>query len=163
MNSEYNLSVTQHNHSKQRNSMNRIIIKMLSILAITVVAHAAEKVEAGPRGGRLLQTDSPRPEFFVDKDRTVSIAFYDANKKQVPAGAQTVSAVAEAKSGKTKLEFEKKGDLLVSKSPLPEGNGYTVVVQYRTSADAKPKNFRVPLNTETCGECKRAEYACTCH
>lgn len=125
-------------------------------------ATAAEKVEAGPRGGRLLQTDAPRPEFFVEKDRTVSIAFYDANKKQVPAAAQTVSAVAEAKTGKTKLEFEKKGELLVSKSPLPEGNGYNVVIQYRATAEAKPQNFRIPLNTEACGGCKRAEYACTC-
>jgi hypothetical protein len=123
---------------------------------------AADKVEAGPRGGRLLQTDAPRPEFFVEKDRTVSIAFYDANKKKVPAAAQVVTAVAEAKSGKAKLEFEKKGDLLVSKSPLPEGNGYTVVVQYRANAEAKPQNFRIPLNTETCGGCKFAEYACTC-
>jgi hypothetical protein len=125
-------------------------------------ASAADKVEAGPRGGRLLQTDVPRPEFFVEKDRTISIAFYDANKKKVPATAQVVTAVAEAKSGKAKLEFEKKGDLLVSKSPLPEGNGYNVVVQYRASAEAKPQNFRIPLNTETCGGCKRAEYACTC-
>ena len=109
-----------------------------------------------------MATEAPRPEFFVEKDRTVSIAFYDANQNQVPAGAQSVTAIAEAKSGRKKLEFEKKGDLLVSKSPLPEGNGYTVVVQYRPTADARPKNFRVPLNMETCGGCDRAEYACTC-
>jgi hypothetical protein len=142
--------------------MRRLIINALAVTILTLALNAAEKVEAGPRGGRLLQTDAPRPEFFVEKDRKVSIAFYDANQKQVPAGAQTVTAIAEAKGGKAKLEFEKKGDLLVSKTALPEGNGYNVVVQYRPSTDARPQNFRIPLNTETCGGCKRAEYACTC-
>lgn len=142
--------------------MNKLIINALALTLITLALNAAEKVEAGPRGGRLLQTDAPRPEFFVEKDRKVSIAFYDANQKQVPAGAQTVTAIAEAKGGKAKLEFEKKGDLLVSKTALPEGNGYTVVVQFRPSAEATPKNFRIPLNTENCGGCNRAEYACTC-
>jgi hypothetical protein len=142
--------------------MNKLIINALALTLITLALNAAEKVEAGPRGGRLLQTDAPRPEFYVEKDRKVSIAFYDANQKQVPAGAQTVTAIAEAKGGKAKLEFEKKGDLLVSRTALPEGNGYTVVVQFRPSAEATPKNFRIPLNTENCGGCNRAEYACTC-
>ena len=142
--------------------MKKYIVNALAVVLLSSAVYAAEKVEAGPRGGRLLATEAPRPEFFVEKDRTVSIAFYDANQKQVPAGAQSVTAIAEAKSGRKKLEFEKKGDLLVSKSPLPEGNGYTVVVQYRPTADARPKNFRVPLNMETCGGCDRAEYACTC-
>lgn len=143
------------------------IIKHITILAAALLLgwglNAAEDVEAGPRGGRLLQTDAPRPEFFVEKDRTVSIAFYDATQKQVPAGGQSVTAIAEAPDGRKKLEFEKKGDLLVSKSPLPEGNGYTVVVQYRPSAEARPRNFRIPLDLVTCGGCNRAEYACTCH
>ena len=143
--------------------MNKVIINALALTLMTLALNAAEKVEAGPRGGRLLQTDAPRPEFFVEKDRKVSIAFYDANQKQVPAGAQTVTAIAEAKGGKAKLEFEKKGDLLVSKTALPEGNGYTVVVQVRSTTEASPKNFRIPLNTENCGGCNRAEYACTCH
>lgn len=142
--------------------MKKYIVNALAVVLLSSAIYAAEKVEAGPRGGRLLATETPRPEFFVEKDRTVSIAFYDANQKQVPAGAQSVTAIAEAKTGRKKLEFEKKGDLLVSKSPLPEGNGYTVVVQYRPTADARPKNFRVPLNMETCGGCDRAEYACTC-
>ena len=143
--------------------MKKYIVNVLAAILLSSAAYAAEKVEAGPRGGRLLETEGPRPEFFVEKDRTVSIAFYDANQKKVPAGAQTVTAIAEVKSGREKLEFEIKGDLLVSKSPLPEGNGYTVVVQYRPTAGARPKNFRVPLNLETCGGCDRAEYACTCH
>lgn len=143
--------------------MKKHIVNALAVILLFSASHAAETVEAGPRGGRLLATDAPRPEFFVEKDRTVSIAFYDANQKQVPVGVQIVTAIAEAKIGRKQLEFEKKGDLLVSKSPLPEGNGYTVVVQYRPTAEARPKNFRLLLDLEACGGCDRAEYACTCH
>jgi hypothetical protein len=143
--------------------MRRYIINALALTLVTLAISAAEKVEAGPRGGRLLQADAPRPEFFVETDRKVSIAFYDTNQKQVPPGTQSVTATAEAKTGKAKLEFEKKGDLLISKTALPEGDGYTVVVQYKSSTEARPKNFRILLNMETCGGCNRAEYACTCH
>ena len=58
---------------------------------------------------------------------------------------------------------EKKGDVLVSESKLPEGDGYNVVVQFKQTAESKPQNFRFKLDMHTCsGTCKRAEYACTC-
>ena len=50
----------------------------------------------------------------------------------------------------------------VSKSPLPEGDGYNLVVQFKEKSDAKPQNFRFKLDMHTCGECQRAEYACIC-
>ena len=80
----------------------------------------------------------------------------------VDVAGQVVTATAEAPSGKTKLEFEKKGNLLVSKAQLPAGEGYIVVVQVRTTADAKSKNFRIPLILHTCKGCNNAEYACVC-
>ena len=123
---------------------------------------SGEQVTAGPKGGRLLENDPPRAEFFVEKDRTITITFYDAESKPVAPGAQSVTAVAEAKGGKTKIEFEKKGETLVSKTALPEGEGYRVVVQLRTKPEAKPQNFRITLDLGTCGGCKLAEYACTC-
>jgi len=129
---------------------------------LTTVA-AGKKVEGGPKGGRLLDQTSPKAEFYVEKDRTVTIAFYDANLKPVPAADQTVRVIADAKTGKTTLEFEKKGDVLVSKAKLPEGEGYNVVVQFKQAAEAKPQNFRFKADLHTCGECKRAEYACTCN
>ncbi|MDQ3621506.1 MAG: hypothetical protein M3463_03330 [Verrucomicrobiota bacterium] len=140
--------------------------RLLSILAILALAAAPAladaKVKAGPRKGRMLEMDKQNAEFFVEKDRTVSIAFYDPAMKAQPAGDQIIIATAEAPTGKTKLEFEKKGDLLVSKTPLPAGEGYQVVVQAKSGADAKPKNFRIKLQLYTCGGCSNAEYACTC-
>ena len=127
-----------------------------------LTAMAADKIEGGPKGGRILEKTNPKAEFFVEKDRTVSIHFYDAALKPVPATDQNVTVIADAKAGKEKLEFEKKGNTLVSKTKLPPGDGYNLVVQFKEKADAKPQNFRFTLDLGTCGECKRAEYACTC-
>lgn len=141
----------------------KTLIRILTILAIAVSPALADaKVKAGPRKGRILELEGQNAEFLIEKDRTVSIAFYDAAGKKQAASAQVVTATAEAKSGKAKLEFEKKGGLLVSKAPLPAGEGYQIVVQAKTSADAKPKNFRIKLETHICKGCSLPEYTCTC-
>jgi hypothetical protein len=142
---------------------NRSIPAVLS-LSLAIALSAAEKQVGGPKGGRLLENEAPRAEFFVEKDRTVTIAFYDKDLKPVPPGEQVVTAIAETKpgQGKEKLEFEKKGGALVSRTPLPEGDGYTVVVQIKAKPGAKAQNFRIKYDTSTCGKCRRAEYACIC-
>ena len=123
---------------------------------------AAGKLPGGPQGGRLLEKTEPLAEFVVGKDRIVTIHFYNPDLKAVPVTTQSVSVVADGKGVKTKLEFEKKGDSLVSKTKLPEGDGYPVVVQFQRTAGARPQNFRFKLELHTCGECQRAEYACIC-
>jgi hypothetical protein len=138
------------------------LLHILTVLALAVAPALADAtVKAGPRKGRILELDGQNAEFFVEKDRTISIAFYNAAGTKQPTSAQVVTATAEAPGAKTKLEFEKKDDLLVSKAPLPEGEGYQVVVQAKTTADAKPKNFRINLETHICKGCSNPEYACT--
>lgn len=143
------------------NNTARLFIFSL-LLAIAGSALADVKVKAGPRKGRILEFDGQNAEFLVEKDRTVSIAFYDAAGKSQPITTQVVTATAEAPSGKAKLEFARKGGLLVSKSPLPAGENYQVVVQVKSGADAKFKNFRIPLDLSVCKKCGHAEYACIC-
>lgn len=139
------------------------ILCMLTVLALGFTPVFADtKVKAGPRKGLLMELPEKNAEFFVEKDRCVSIAFYDSKMKIQNPSTEVITATAEAPSGKVKMEFEKKGNLLVSKTPLPEGEGYQVVVQAKPTADAKPKNFRVKLLLYTCGECSNPEYACTC-
>ena len=132
------------------------------IIAITGHAFAATTVKAGPRKGRILEVENQQAEFFIEPDRSISIAFYDAMMKAQPAAAQVITATAEAPTGKVKMEFEKKAGLLVSKTPLPAGEHYTIVVQVKTTADAKPKNFRIPLDLNICKGCTNPEYACIC-
>lgn len=141
----------------------KILLQILVITALGVSSALADtKVKAGPRHGRILELDGVNAEFFVEKDRTISVAFYDAAMKEQPVAAQVITASAEAPSGKAKIEFEKKGNLLVSKTPLPAGEGYQVVVQAKTTADAKAKNFRIPLLLHDCEKCHNPEYACIC-
>jgi hypothetical protein len=125
--------------------------------------NAADKKQiGGPKGGRLLEKTEPKAEFYLEKDHTATITFYSAALKPVSVTSQMVTVIADTKDGKTKVDFEKKGDVLVSKTKLPESDGYNLVVRFKQSADAKPQNFRFKLETHTCNGCKRAEYACIC-
>lgn len=148
-------------------------MKSIKLLTLTVALFAALPLlatqenhghshAATPKGGRALEKTSPLAELVIEKDRTVTINFYNADMKPVAATTQTVTVIANAKE-KTTLEFEKKNDVLASKTKLPEGNGYNLVVQFKQTADAKPQNFRFKLDLATCSDCKRAEYACACH
>ena len=141
----------------------KTLLNILIIAALaTSSAFADTKVKAGPRKGLLLDLGSKQAEFFVEKDRTISIAVYDAAMKAQPATTEVIAATAEAPAGKAKIEFVKKGDLFVSTTKLPEGEGYQVVVQAKSTPDAKTKNFRIKLQLYICKGCGNAEYACTC-
>lgn len=135
---------------------------LASFALLAAAAAFAAKPIPGPKGGKIVTSEAPHVEFFVEKDRTVTVSFYDKDLKSVAPAGQVVSAVAEAKTGKVNLAFTAKDGALVSSAPLPEGDGYRIVVQVRDSAQAKPKNYRLEFHDEVCGECKRAEYACVC-
>jgi hypothetical protein len=138
----------------------------LTILTIGATAFSAQdharKIIPGPKGGKVLETKPLRAEFFVRPDNKVTITFYDESMKPIAPGEQIVKVIAEAPSGKATLDFEKSGDAFVSTTTLPEEEGYRIVVHIKQAADAKPQNFRIGYHTETCGECKMAEYACIC-
>lgn len=135
----------------------------LALATLSIAAALqAEKITAGPKGGRLLEAEPHRAEFVVMPDRKVEITLYDGALKPIAPGQQVITITAEPTAGKTKLELEKTATGFVSKDPLPKGEPYRVVVQTRATAEAKPKNFRLDLNLAPCGECSRAEYACTC-
>lgn len=140
----------------------KLFLFTVAALMVTVSSPAADKIVGGPKGGRLLEADGQKAEFFVTPDRKVEITFYDAALKPVAPSEQAVTVTAEPKAGRAKLDLEKTPTGYISKTALPEGDPYRVVVQLRAKADAKPQNFRVDFNLEKCGECKRAEYACTC-
>jgi hypothetical protein len=147
--------------------MKHILKLIVSIIVFVVFASTGEAAEekkpiAGPKGGKLLENAPPRAEFYVEKDHKVAITFYDANLKPTAVGEQTAVVWADAKNGRKKLEFEKRDGALISTTPLPEGEGYNVMVQLKSKPDAKAQNFKISYHTETCGECKLAEYACIC-
>ena len=146
-----------------KKSLNLLAIIGVLFAGIAPTSAADNKTLAGPKGGRLLERTEPKAEFYLEKDHSVTVLFYDSDLKPVPVTGQTVKVIADAKSGKATIDFEKKDNVLVSKEKLPEGDGYNVVIQLRQNADAKPQNFRFKLETHTCAGCQRAEYACSCH
>lgn len=137
----------------------------LLVLASAVIAsdgHDHGKVIPGPQGGRIVEVEGGHAEFLVQPDRKVAVIFYGEDMKAAGPSEQVITVVAEAPAGKEKLEFEKTAEGFLSRTVLPEGDGYRIVLQIRTSAGAKPQNFRIDYHTETCGKCSRAEYACIC-
>jgi hypothetical protein len=139
----------------------RSIVATALMLVVAQLAQA-EKVVAGPRGGRLLDAVPAKAEFFVGADRRVEVVFYDASLNATAPGSQVVAVTAEAPAGRVVLEMERTADRFASKAPLPDGAPYRVVVQIRAAAGEKPQNFRIDLNLSVCGGCSRPEYGCTC-
>lgn len=137
------------------------ILTFIVALVCTAGALLAKPIP-GPKGGRVLTTAAPYAEFFVEKDHTATVTFYDANLKPLAPSEQVVSVVAEAKSGKAKLGFTKTASGFASQGPLPKGDDYNIVIQIKDTATASPKNYRVYFEDEACEKCHRAQYACIC-
>lgn len=147
--------------------MKTLLTSALAILILASAAVAADghdhgKIIPGPKGGRIVEVESGHAEFLVQPDRKVAVIFYGEDMKAAAPADQVVTVVAEAPAGKEKLEFEKAADQFISRTVLPEGDGYRIVLQIRSAEGAKPQNFRIDYHTETCGKCSRAEYACIC-
>ena len=140
----------------------KTFIKFLTLAGVLCAGFFTSFAADKPGGGRLLEKTTPHAELVVQTNRTVTINFYNHDMKPVAVTTQIVTVQADTKNGKAKLEFEKKGDSLVSKTKLPEGDGYNIVVQFKQTAEAKPQNIRFKMDLHVCGGCKRAEYGCTC-
>lgn len=139
----------------------KLILPLILSLSGAAILHAG-KSDAGPKGGRLLESEPLRAEFYVNSDRKVEIAFYDEALQVVAPHNQVVNVTAELGTGRALVALEKTPSGLVSTDPLPAGEPYRVVVQVRATPDSRPQNFRVDLVLDVCGECNRAEYACIC-
>jgi len=142
-----------------------MIKKLLLLVAATAVltsAFAHEQKIAGPNGGRLITSVSPRVEFLVTADRKVQLTFVDAAGKAIAPAEQSATVTSGDRSSPTTLTFTRQGDALVSNAPLPEGRIVPTVVQLTPAPGAKPVVERFNVNLAVCAECKHAEYACTC-
>lgn len=140
-------------------------IRLLARISLTLLASAAAFAAQplpGPKGGKILTVAAPHAEFFVEPDRRITVSFYDAKMQPLPPGSQVVTAIAEAKSGKATLALDRTATGFTSRTTLPDGDAYTIVVQIRDTAGTRPTNYRVLFHDEICPDCKRAEYACAC-
>ena len=96
--------------------------KSLLSLAVALCAAAfvhAEKVVAGPAGGRLLEAEPLRAEFVVNAARRAEIRFYDTALQPAVRTTQEVAVTAEPPGGRVKLEVEQTGFGFATKEALP--------------------------------------------
>lgn len=129
----------------------KTLLIVITSLCFATLAIAAEKEDKhGPKGGELLDAKPQQVEFILD-DHQASIALYDAAMNPVPAGEQTAVLWVEAEGKRTKIEFEKQGDLLVAKQPLPEESGDRVMLQIKSAPDAKLQSFKIHLHHDEHG------------
>ena len=140
-------------------------MKILPILLLAFSALASSLAAAtvpGPKGGRLLDAPPHRAEFSVGTDRRVEITFYDDALKPIAHGGHQVKVFAELPDGRQTIELQENAHGFASTQPLPAGEPYRIVVQFRSGPQSRAVNHRIDLNLAHCGGCDRAEYACTC-
>ena len=125
-------------------------------------AEHADKPEGGPNGGRLISIVKPNLEFLVTSERFVQITFLGQDGEVVPAGEQIISAIGGKRSAPTKVAFVKKDGRLVSTEALPEMKNMPIILQIKTTPDAKSVRETFYLNMSDCPGCDFKEYACIC-
>ena len=138
-----------------------IIAIIAALVATLTFANAAEKLKA-PNGGRTIDSVTPHAEFLITKDKKIEIRFLDDAGKVVPPAAQTITVTMGDRSAPTKLVFAQDGDKLVSDKTIPEGKELPVVVQIKTTPEAKTVSAKFNLNMAKCPTCENPEYACAC-
>ena len=123
---------------------------------------AAQKVQGGPNGGRLITIVDPHMEFLVTSERLVQITFLGRDGQVVPVADQVVSAVGGDRSAPTKVEFVKNGDGLISTAALPEMKRMPIILQIKATPGAPGVRETFYLNMSNCPSCEYKEYACIC-
>lgn len=147
-------------------NLHKLIRRALLAITLAVSLSAgsvqAEQLEAGPNKGKLIGAAPDLAEVLISPEGVLTVTFLDAEKKPVAPGSRTATVFAQTEGGRQEVVLEAQGDVLVSKEALPKPEGYTLVVQTRSAADAKPTNTRIKYDMHVCGGCKLSEYACTC-
>lgn len=135
--------------------------KIIALLLASFALAAAEKLKA-PNGGRIIKGVTPQAEFLINADQKIEVRFLDATGKVIAPAAQVVTVTMGDRAAPTKLAFTREGEKLVSNQTIPAGKELPVVLQIKTTPEAKTVNAKFTLNLSTCPECKLQEYACSC-
>src|SRR5690606_26582573 len=84
------------NPTQNQYTMKTLLNVLILAALATTAALADTKVKSGPRKGLILELPDKNAEFFVEKDRTISIAVYDVAMKAQAASTEVITATAEA-------------------------------------------------------------------
>jgi hypothetical protein len=137
------------------------LLSLVALLPLQSAEKQSHKTIPGPQGGKVIEVTSGHAEFFVQPDRKIAVRFYGQDMKPQPLGAQVIKVTAQTPTPAS-LEFEKVDSAFISKTTLPAGDGYMLVLQIKADATAKPQNYRIKLDMGMCSGCQKNEYACHC-
>lgn len=139
------------------------LIPALALTLLTAVAaHPAAQIKAGPRGGKLVGNPPAQAELLISPEGIASLTFLDENEKPADPGKRTAALWAQLASGRQEIPLDLQDGVLVSRKPLPQPQGYFLVVQTWTDPEAKPVNTRLKFDLHHCKGCDLKEYACIC-
>src|SRR5688572_1935417 len=125
--------------------MERILITSIAALVLATSAFAHERITIGPKGGRVVYLDSttvPNVEFVVNKEERGEITLLDKERKPIALADHAITVTAGPRASAKKLPVEKAGDGFLTEK-VPAGAPYTVVIQVKENAKAKPLIARV--------------------
>jgi hypothetical protein len=128
--------------------MKRILITTIAAIVLATGAFAHERITIGPKGGRVIYLDSttvPNVEFVVNKDERAEILLLDKARKPIALADHAITVTAGPRASAKKLTVEKQGDGFITEK-VPAGAPYTVVIQVKENAKAKPLIARVNYN-----------------
>lgn len=134
---------------------------LATLLATLAFATGAETLKA-PNGGRLIHSVEPHAEFLINADKKIEIRFLSDEGKILSPATQTVTVTMGDRAAPTKLTFTQDGDKLISNTTIPTGNKLPLVLQIKTTPDAKPVTEKFNLDLVKCPTCPNLEYACIC-
>ena len=117
---------------------------------------------AGPNGGKIMEILDPHFEFFITKEKKVQITFLNEHGETIQPSSQLFSLIAGSGSRRTKLKFEKLGNVLISNEVLPKGNRIPVILNIQASPGSKKILKNIQLSLRECTSCSYKRYACVC-
>jgi hypothetical protein len=128
--------------------MKRILIAAIAAVVLATSTYAHERITIGPKGGRVVYLDStsvPNVEFVVNKDNRAEIALLDKERKPIALTDHAITVTAGPRASAKKLTVEKQADSFLTEA-IPADAPYTVVIQIKENAKAKPLIARVNFN-----------------
>lgn len=135
---------------------------MFIVAGMLIFATSQAALVAGPNGGKIIGEAPDRAEVVIGDDGIVTVTFLDDRGQPAAIGTRSVALFAQLESGRQEVKLNADGDKLISAAPLPQPEGYTLVVQLRASPEGRPVNARLQFNTHVCSGCSLKEYACIC-
>lgn len=131
------------------------------IALTTSFALAHEGVELGPNKGRIIEfsTDESMHGEVTEKDGKLNIALLDKDMKPVKVEAQSLTATAGTRGKPVKIETTAIDGGFTLATP---GVDEWLILQYKSTPEAKPITARLHFITKTCPPCGNPEWRCAC-